>query len=48
MSEPHDRFRSELCSDGKHEECENSPFIGICGCECHDYLDQMDAELYGE
>ena len=42
-----DRFRSSLCQAGKHDECEHSALIGICGCECHDWLDDLDQECYG-
>jgi hypothetical protein len=37
-----DRFRSSLCLAGKHEECEHSALMGICGCECHDWLDELE------
>jgi len=44
---PDNRFRSDYCEQGKHDECAKSSMIRICGCECHDYLDEMDRELYG-
>jgi hypothetical protein len=40
-----DRFRSSLCRKAKHKECEHSALIGICGCECHDWLDDLEQEL---
>lgn len=42
-----DRFYSPLCEENDHEGCEKSSFIGICGCECHDHLDDLDEMLYG-
>ena len=41
-----DRFRSSLCLEGKHSACEHSALMGICGCECHDWLDELDREIY--
>jgi hypothetical protein len=43
-----DRFRSTLCLAGKHEECEHSSLLGICGCECHDWLDDLENDLTEE
>jgi len=43
-----DRWRSELCEQGKHDDCSKSPMVGICGCECHDYLDNLDEQFYGD
>ncbi len=34
-----DRFLSDDCEAGKHEECGGSPISGICGCRCHDAAD---------
>lgn len=39
-----DRFRSSLCREGQHEECAHSALLGICGCECHDWLDDLEYE----
>jgi hypothetical protein len=42
-------FKSPLCKEGKHRECESSAFLGICGCECHDYLDEPEERVhYGD
>jgi hypothetical protein len=40
-----DRFRSSLCQMEKHEECGRSALLGICGCECHDWLDDLENDL---
>jgi hypothetical protein len=40
-----DRFRSSLCQEEKHEECAHSALLGICGCECHDWLDDLENDL---
>ena len=42
-----DRLRSSLCQSEKHEECARSALLGICGCECHDWLDDLEDDLYG-
>jgi hypothetical protein len=43
-----DRFRSSLCQAEKHEECGRSALLGICGCECHDWLDDLENDLTEE
>jgi hypothetical protein len=48
LTESDDRIRSPLCENGQHDECAASSFVGICGCECHDYLDELDRQLYGK
>lgn len=43
-----ERVRSDDCNNGKHDECAKSPMIGICGCKCHDHLDELEGiEAYG-
>jgi hypothetical protein len=43
-----DRFRSSLCLAEKHDECGRSALMGICGCECHDWLDELEQGLTRE